>query len=91
MGMAWKVGFGRHWLICSLHFAESITIRPWFEGQKEERSFVTSVSIEYIEYRIMSGHSSVRLHLDKFRIVEYPMCECLQDYETVDHFIWHCE
>jgi hypothetical protein len=27
--------------------------RPWFEAQREERSFVTSVS------RIMSGHSSV--------------------------------
>jgi hypothetical protein len=39
-----------------LHSAESVTAL-WFEGQKEERSFVTSVS------RIMSGHSSVRSHL----------------------------
>jgi hypothetical protein len=57
----------------------------WFEGPKEERSFVTSVS------RIMSGHSSVRSHLDRFGIVEDPMCECLKDYETVDHLNWHCE
>jgi hypothetical protein len=26
-----------------------------------------------------------------FGIVEDPMCVCLQDYETVDHLIWHCE
>jgi hypothetical protein len=70
-------------------FAHSIlprvSILPWFEGQKEDRSFVTSVS------RIMSGHSSVRSHLDIFGIVEDPMCVCLQEYETVDHLIWHCE
>jgi hypothetical protein len=68
-------------------FAHSIlprvSLRPWFEGQKKERSFVTSVS------RLMSGHSSVRSHLHIFGIVEGPMC--VQDYETVDHLIWHCE
>jgi hypothetical protein len=61
-----------------MEFAHSIlprvSLRPWFKGQKEERSFVTSVS------RIMSGHSSVRSHLDRFGIVEGPMCVCLQDY-----------
>jgi hypothetical protein len=39
----------------------------------------------------MSGHSSVRSHLDRFGIVEGPMCVCLPDNETVDHLIWHCE
>jgi hypothetical protein len=62
-----------------------LSLRLWFEDQKEERSFVTSVS------RIMSGHSSVRSHLDRFGIVEGPMCVCLKDYETVNHLIWHCE
>jgi hypothetical protein len=70
-------------------FAHSIlprvSLRPWFEGQKEERSIVTSVS------RIMSGHSSVRSHWDRFGIFEGPMCVCRQDDETVDHLIWHCE
>jgi hypothetical protein len=70
-------------------FAHSIlprlSLRLWFEGQKKERSFVTSVS------RIMSGHSSVRLHLDRFGVVEGTMCVCLKDYEIVDHLVWHCE
>jgi hypothetical protein len=74
--------FGRHWPICSLHSAESITTSM---GLKEGRSFVTSVS------RIMSEHNSVRSHLDRFGIVEDPMCVCLKDYETVDHLIWYCE
>jgi hypothetical protein len=82
--MAEEVGFARHWPICSLHSAE-VSLLPWFKGQKEERSFVTSVS------RIMSGHSSARSRLDRFRIVEDPMCVCLKDYETVNHFIWHYE
>jgi hypothetical protein len=55
------------------------------QGQKERKSFVTSVS------RIMSGHCSVRSHLDRFGIVEDPMCVCLKDDETVNHLIWFCE
>jgi hypothetical protein len=50
-----------------------VLLRPWFEGQKEERSFVISVS------RKMSGHSSVGSYLDRFGIIEGPMCVCLQD------------
>jgi hypothetical protein len=34
-----------------------VTLQPWFEGQKEERRFVCTVS------RVLSGHCSVRLHL----------------------------
>jgi hypothetical protein len=62
-----------------------VTLRPWFEGQKEERSFVCTVS------RVLSGHCSVRSHLGKLRIVEDLMCVCAGDYETVNHLIWHCE
>jgi hypothetical protein len=60
-----------------------VTLRTWFEGQKEERSFVCTVS------RVLSGHCSVRSHLGKFRRSD--VCVCAGNYETVDHFIWHCE
>jgi hypothetical protein len=59
--------------------------RPWFEGQKQGRSFVCTVS------RVLSGLCSIRSHLGRFRIVEDVMCVCAGDYETVDHLIWHCE
>jgi hypothetical protein len=49
-----------------------VSLRPWFKGQKKERSFVTSVS------RIITGHSSARSHLDGFRIVEDLICVCSQ-------------
>jgi hypothetical protein len=42
-------------------FAHSIlpkvSLRPWFEGQKEDRKFVSTVS------RVMSGHCTARSHL----------------------------
>jgi hypothetical protein len=57
-------------------FAHSIfpdvTLRPWFEGQKEQRSFVCTVS------RVLSEHCSVRSHLGRFQIVEDLMCVCVQ-------------
>jgi hypothetical protein len=70
-------------------FAHSIlpklSLRPWFEGQREDRKFVSTV------LRIMSGHCTARSHLSRFRTVEGAECICLKDYETVDHLIWHCE
>jgi ribonuclease HI len=62
----------RNWDLADTgQFAHSIlakvSLRPWFEGQKEGRSFVASVS------RIISGHSSVRSHLNRFGIIEGPM------------------
>jgi hypothetical protein len=57
-------------------FAHSIfpdvTLRPWFEGQKEDKSFVCTLS------RILFGHCSVRSHLCRFRIVEDLMCVCVR-------------
>jgi hypothetical protein len=38
----------------------------------------------------MSGHCSIRAHLDRFRIVGDPICVCMMNYETVDHIIWEC-
>jgi hypothetical protein len=49
-----------------------VTLRLWFGSQKEERSFVCTVS------RVLSGHCSVRSHLDTFRIDEDLMCVCVQ-------------
>jgi hypothetical protein len=65
----------------------SVSLRPWFEGQREDRKFVFTV------LRIMSGHCirTPRSHLSRFKIVERAICLCLKDYEKVDHLIWHCE
>jgi hypothetical protein len=40
--------------------------------------------------RVLSGHSSIRAHLERFKIVGDPICVCMMNYETVDHIIWEC-
>jgi hypothetical protein len=64
-------------------FAHSIiprvSLRLWFEGQRENRKFVSTGS------RLMSGHCAARSHLSRFRIVEEVMCVCFKDYETMDN------
>jgi hypothetical protein len=62
-----------------------VTLRPWFEGQNEERRVVCTVP------RVLSGHCTVRSHFGRFRIVEDLICVCAEDNETVDNLIWQCE
>jgi hypothetical protein len=52
-----------------------------FQGQKEERRFISTVS------RVLSGHCSVRSHLGRFRIVEDLMCKTTW-FGTVKDFGW---
>jgi hypothetical protein len=85
----WEHGFAKWDSADTGRFTHSIfpdvTLQPWFEGQKEERRFLCTVS------RVLSGHCSVRSHLGRFQIVEDLMCVCAGDYETVNHLIWHWE
>jgi hypothetical protein len=54
-------------------FAHSIrpvvSVKPWFDGQAEEGRFVTTIS------RVMSDHCLIQAHLERFRVVEDPICE----------------
>jgi hypothetical protein len=56
-------------------FAHSIrlgvSVKPWFDGQAEERSFKTTIS------RVMSSHCSIRAHIERFRIFGDPICVCV--------------
>jgi hypothetical protein len=45
-----------------------VFLRPWFEDQREDRKFVSTVS------RIKSGYCTARSHLGRFRIVEGAIC-----------------
>jgi hypothetical protein len=61
-----------------------ITDKPWFHELPEERKIITTIS------RIITGHCSVKSHLNRFDIVENPLCVCQENYETVDHLLWEC-
>jgi hypothetical protein len=37
--------------------------------------------------RVMSGHCSIRAHLERFRIVGDPICVCMMNYELPSHII----
>ena len=39
--------------------------------------------------RIRSGHTTLRKHLFKFRIVNDFLCECSQE-ESIGHIFWNC-
>jgi hypothetical protein len=62
----------------------NITDKPWFHELPEERKIITTIS------RIITGHCSVKSHLNRFNIVEDPLCVCQENYETVDHLLWEC-
>jgi hypothetical protein len=83
--VAGEVGRAAHTGKFAHSILTKVSLRPWFDGQREDRKFVSTVS------RIMSGHCTAQSHLSRFRIVEGVKCICLKDYETVDHLIWHCK
>jgi hypothetical protein len=64
-------------------FPEIMT-KPRFNDIQEERGFISTVS------RIITGHSSVRSPLNRFKIVDDPLCGCQENYDTVDHLLWQC-
>jgi hypothetical protein len=45
----------------------NVSLRPWFEDQREDRKFVSTVS------RITSGHYAARSH---YGTVDYLICHC---------------
>jgi hypothetical protein len=57
----------------ALSILPKVSLRPWFDGQGEDRKFVSTVS------RIMSGHCTARSHLSRFRINEGAICICLKE------------
>jgi hypothetical protein len=61
-----------------------VSVTPWFDRQMEERSFVTTTS------RVMSGHCSIQARLERFRIVEDPICVCMMvgSYDLGMRSIW---
>jgi hypothetical protein len=52
----------------------NIATKPWFNEIQEERGVKLAV----------------RSHLNRFQIVDDPLCECQHNYETVDHILWEC-
>jgi hypothetical protein len=80
--IAEEVRRSRHWKFA--HFIiPRVSLWHWFEGKKEDRKFVSTVS------RIMSGHC--RSQSNRFRIVEEAMVCVLEELCNSVSLIWYCE
>ncbi|XP_020298802.1 uncharacterized protein LOC109863035 [Pseudomyrmex gracilis] len=57
---------------------------PWFAFFNIRRRTVTTFN------RLCSGHSSLRAHLFRFRIVDSPLCPACGVEESPNHMFWVC-
>ena len=62
----------------------NVSSKPWFKYSNLPRSVIKTVS------RIMLNHYALNAHLSRFNIVESPVCDCSEDYQTIDHILWRC-
>jgi len=62
----------------------NISRKPWFSNFGAERHVITKIN------RMISNHTCLRTHLTRIRILENQLCECEEDYETLEHILWGC-
>jgi ribonuclease HI len=62
----------------------TIALKPWFSKLLADRHVITKIN------RMISNHTCLRNHLNRIAIVESPVCECGEDYETLEHVLWAC-
>jgi hypothetical protein len=62
----------------------SISTKPWFTKFQADRHVITKIN------RIISNHTCQKTHLKRIGISENQICECGEDYDTLDHILWTC-
>lgn len=61
-----------------------ISLTPWFKKGDYSRQEIVFIN------RIAANHYRRNAHLNRIEIVESPLCDCGQDYDTIDHAVWRC-
>ena len=61
-----------------------VSSKPWFKKVQLPKTVIKTIS------RIILNHYALNSHLERFEIVDSPLCECNCNYQTVDHIIWEC-
>jgi hypothetical protein len=62
----------------------SVQEKSWFVSFEAEQHVITKIN------RLISNHTCLRTHLNRIGIVDNRICECGEDYDTVDHLLWSC-
>jgi ribonuclease HI len=58
--------------------------KPWFQKLNLPRSVIVTTT------RLMLNHHALNSHLNRFDIISSGLCDCNQNYQTVDHILWDC-
>jgi hypothetical protein len=51
----------------------------------DERVFLVAM------FRLASNHTGTRSHLQRINFVQYALCQCAMEFDTIDHKLWECE
>jgi hypothetical protein len=65
----------------------------YFVESTTPRTDATCLKNSYIHHElteILTGHCRLNHHLHKIKKISSSICECGQDTETVEHFLFHC-
>ena len=70
---------------CAYSIMSKPSTSTWFMNSKLNRKGIVFIN------RIIANHTLCASSLQRFNMVNDPVCECQQNYETVQHKIFECE
>jgi hypothetical protein len=76
-----------------IFFIKNIGMYGYFVESTTPRTDATCLKNSYIHHElteILTGHCRLNHHLHKIKKISSSICECGQDTETVEHFLFHC-
>jgi hypothetical protein len=79
--VAGKVVSKWHGPVCVLNLSKKKSQKPWFSRFNAERLVITKTN------RMISNHTCLQTHLNRIRILDNQICECGDDYHTLEHLL----
>jgi ribonuclease HI len=61
-----------------------VCLEPWFKKFAADRHTICLIN------RMMSNHTCTKVHLNRINVINEKICQCGDDYETLDHILWGC-
>jgi ribonuclease HI len=62
----------------------TIPKKSWFTKLKADRQVISTIN------RMISNHTCLNTHLHRIGIKDSQLCQCEEDYQTLDHVLWAC-
>ena len=71
------------------HSEQNKTTRDFFPTIKDA-AVLKNAYIHHQVTQVLTGHSKLNSHMHKINKISSPMCNCKEEEETVEHFIYRC-